>query len=100
MKEDVFNQYVERVSNLFNMDRETLFSKSKQRHIVDARQLLYYLCYNRQMQFVTIKNFMLANGTSVLHNSIVNGIKNVKIKLEEDRDYQTIIKELEKAVFI
>lgn len=100
MKEDVFNQYVDKVIELFNIDRHVLFSKSKQRHIVDARQLLYYLCYNRQIQFVTIKNFMLDNGTSVYHSSIVNGINNVKIKLEEDGDYHTIIKKLEKAVFI
>ena len=100
MKEDIFNQYVDRVTDLFNIDRETLFSRSKQRHIVDARQLLYYLCYNRQMQFVIIKKFMLDNGASVLHNSIINGINNVKVKLEEDKDYQTIIRDIEKAVFI
>lgn len=100
MKEDVFNQYVDRVIDLFNIDRETLFSKSKQRHIVDARQLLYYLCYNRQIQFVIIKKFMLDNGASILHNSIINGIKNVKVKIEEDKDYQTIIRDIEKAVFI
>jgi chromosomal replication initiation ATPase DnaA len=100
MKEDVFHQYVDRVIDLFNIDRETLFSKSKQRHIVDARQLLYYLCYNRKMQLVTIKKFMNDNGCSILHNSIVNGIKNVSVKVEEDRDYQTIIRDIEKAVFI
>lgn len=100
MKEDVFNQYVDRVTDLFNIDRETLFSKSKKRHIVDARQLLYYLCYNRQIQFVIIKKFMVDNGASILHNSIINGIKNVKAKIEEDKDYQTIIKDIEKAVFI
>jgi len=100
MKEDVFNQYVDKVMELFNIRRHVLFSKSKERHVVDARQMLYYLCHNRQMQFVTIKNFMVDNGTSVHHNSIVNGIKNVKAKLEDDRDYQTIIRELEKTVFI
>jgi chromosomal replication initiation ATPase DnaA len=100
MKEDVFNQYVDKVMELFNIKRHVLFSKSKQRHVVDARQMLYYLCYNRQMQFVIIKNFMLDNGTSVHHNSIVNGINNVKVKLEEDKDYQSIIRDLEKAVFI
>jgi chromosomal replication initiation ATPase DnaA len=100
MKEDVFNQYVEKVLDLFNMDRETLFSRTKKRHIVDARQLLYYLCYNRKIQCVTIKDFMLENGASIHHNSIANGIKNVKLKFEEDRDYKAIIKELEKSVFI
>jgi len=100
MKENVFNRYVEQVLDLFGMDRETLFSKSKQRHIVDARQLLYYLCYNRQIQHITIKNFMLNNGASIHENSIINGIKNVNIKIEEDRDYQTIINSIEKSVFI
>lgn len=100
MKEDVFNQYVERVCDLFKIDRETLFSKSKKRYIVDARQLLYYLCYNRQIQFVIIKKFMSDNGCSILHNSIVNGVNNVKVKIVEDKDYQTIIKDIDKAVFI
>jgi len=100
MKKDVFNQYTDKVIDLFGIDRETLFSKSKQRHIVDARQLLYYLCHNRQIQSVIIKNFMLENGASVHHNSIANGIKNIIIKLEEDKDYKTIIKELEKSIFI
>tara|TARA_R110000868_G_C10912442_1_gene765068 strand:+ start:527 stop:829 length:303 start_codon:yes stop_codon:yes gene_type:complete len=100
MKKDVFNQYTDKVVDLFGIDKETLFSKSKQRHIVDARQLLYYLCHNRQMQSVIIKKFMLDNEASVHHNSITNGIKNVIVKLEEDKDYRTIIKELEKSIFI
>jgi len=100
MKQDIFNQYVDKVIEMFNINKDILFSKSKERHVVDARQMLYYLCYNRQMQFVTIKNFMVNNGASVHHNSIVNGINNVKVKLEEDRDYQSIIKELDKTVYI
>ena len=100
MKEDVFNQYVDRVIDLFNMDRETFFSKSKQRHIVDARQLVYYLCLKRQIKSVIIQRFMACNGVSLFNNSIANGVKNVEIKLEEDRDYKTIINDIEKAVFI
>ena len=100
MKLDVFNQYVDRVSDLFGIDRETLFSRSKQRHIQDARQLLYYLCRNRQMQSIIIQKYMSDNGVSIFNNSIANGIKKVQIKIEQDKDYQTIIKEIEKSVFI
>lgn len=100
MKEDVFNQYVERVIDLFNMDKETFFSKRKQRHIVDARQLVYYLCRKRQIKSITIQRFMENNGVSIFNNSIANGVKNVNIKLEEDRDYKVIISDIEKAVFI
>lgn len=100
MKEDVFNQYVDKVLDLFNMDRETFFSKSKQRHIVDARQLVYYLCRKRQIKSIIIQRFMENNGVSIFNNSIANAVKNVGIKLEEDRDYKTIINDIEKAVFI
>ena len=36
MKHDVFNQYVERVADLFNINKEDIFSKSKKREFVDA----------------------------------------------------------------
>jgi Skp family chaperone for outer membrane proteins len=98
MKSDVFNQYVDRVTDLFNIDRETLFSKLKQRHIVDARQLLYYLCYNRQMKLIIIQKFMMNNGYKIAHNSVINGIRVIQEKIKEDKDYQSIIKDIEKAV--
>ena len=100
MKKDVFNQYVDRVLELFSITKEELFSKLKQRHIVDARQLLYYLCYNRSIPLVEIKRFMLDNGYDIHNNSVINGISVVDKKLEEDRDYKTIIRDIEKSVYI
>jgi hypothetical protein len=43
---------------------------------------------------------MLKNGYDLHHSSVVRGVKNVEEKTIEDRDYQTIISEMEKAVFI
>lgn len=100
MKEDVFNQYVDRVTDLFNVKKDELFSKEKKRHIVDARQLLYYLCYNRQMKLIIIQKFMMNNGYKIAHNSVINGIRVIQEKIKEDKDYQSIIKDIEKAVFI
>jgi len=100
MKEDVFNQYADRVTDLFNVKKDELFSKEKKRHIVDARQLLYYLCYNRQMKLIIIQKFMMNNGYKIAHNSVINGIRVIQEKIKEDKDYQSIIKDIEKAVFI
>lgn len=100
MKEDVFNQYVRRISDLFGITKNDLFSKSKVRHIVDARQLLYYLCFNRKMQVVTIKKYMSDNGYNIAHNSINNGIEMIEKKIKEDKDYKTVINDIDKAVFI
>lgn len=100
MKEDVFNQYVERVLDLFSLTREEFFSKSKKRNIVDARQLVYYLCSNRPIQVTYIQKFMCKNGYDVVHSVVIHGIKAMELRVKEDKDYQDIIKELDRAVFI
>ena len=52
MKTEIFNSYVDKVSSLFNVDTDMIFTKTKRRDIVDARHLLYYLCYVRPMNLV------------------------------------------------
>ena len=100
MKEEVFNQYADRVSKIFGISKKKLFSYTKKRDIVDARQLLTYLCYNRQMKLITIENFMENNGYKTNHHTIAHSIKIINKKIAEDRDYQTIISNIENSVFI
>jgi chromosomal replication initiation ATPase DnaA len=100
MKEEVFNQYADRVAKIFGISKEKLFSYTKKREVVDARQLLTYLCYNRQMKLVTIENFMENNGYKTNHNTIAHSIKIINQKITEDRDYKTIISNIENSVFI
>jgi chromosomal replication initiator protein len=100
MKHDVFNQYVERVANLFKIDKEDIFSKSKKREFVDARHLIYYLCAKRPMQITYIQKYMNESGYDIKHSSIIHGISAVEQKIADDKDYVTIVKEVESAVFI
>lgn len=100
MKEDVFNQYVDRVINLFSITKKEFFSKSKKRNIVDARQLVYYLCSKRPIQITYIQKFMCDNGYDVVHSVIIHGVNVMSARIEEDRDYQAVIKEINRAVFI
>ena len=100
MKEDVFNQYVERVSQLFSITNEDFFSKSKKRNLVDARHLVYFLCLRGNIKVISIKNFMENNNHEIFRTSITHGIKSVSKKVEEDRDYKDIVNEIEKAVHI
>ena len=100
MKQDVFNQYVDRIIDLFGISREELFSKSKKREIVDARYLLYYLCHKRPMTITYIQRFMKANGYDIQHSSVIHGINDVAGRVKEDADYIQIVKDLDKAVFI
>ena len=100
MKHDVFNQYVERVSDLFGLSKEDIFSKSKKREFVDARHLVYYLCAKRPMQITYIQKYMKEAGYEIRHSSIIHGISEVDKKMAEDKDYVSIVKDVERAVFI
>lgn len=100
MKQEVFNQYVERIIELFGVKREDLFSKSKKRELTDARHLLYYLCEQRQMQIIYIQKFMAENGYQINHSSVIHGISSVADKVAKDKDYASVVKNINKAVFI
>lgn len=100
MKVDIFNQYVERVCDLFGITRDKLFSKSKQRQLVDARYLLYYLCYKRPMMISYIQKYILDNGYPTQHTTIIYGISTVEKRIKEDADYMQVVKDIQKAVFI
>jgi chromosomal replication initiator protein len=100
MKHDVFNQYVDRVIDLFGITKDAFFSKTKKREIVDARQLIYYLCYKRPMQIVYIQRYMNEAGYDIKHSSIIHGISAVEKRIAEDKDYLSVVKEVEKAVSI
>jgi hypothetical protein len=43
---------------------------------------------------------MKENGYDVPHQTIAHGIKIVREKINQDQDYQSIIKEIDRAVFI
>jgi chromosomal replication initiator protein len=100
MKHEVFNQYVERVVNLFGITKEAFFSKTKKREVVDARQLIYYLCAKRPMQITYIERYMNESGYEIKHSTIIHGITAVEKRIAEDKDYVSVVKEVERAVFI
>lgn len=98
MKQEIFDRYVERICKRFKITPEQLFTKTKKTDIVDARHLLYYLCFNRPMKLITIQNYMEDNGYTINHSSVVYGITSIQTKSEEDRDYKKIIKEIEQSI--
>lgn len=100
MKTEIFNQYVDRITTLFRVSREELFSKSKKIALADARHLLYYLCYKRNMNLVTIESLMGDNGYKIAHSNVMHGIRKIDTRVKEDKDYVQVIKNIENSVFI
>lgn len=92
MKRKVFRKYSERVADLYDIDLDTLFSKTKRRDCVDARHLLYYLCSKRPMRLVYIQEYLGNWGYDIPHSTIHHGIKQVEKRLEQnDTDYKDTI---------
>ena len=86
MKLNIFNDYVTEVANLYNIEEEKIFEKSKERGIVDARHLLYYLCYYRPMKLKYIQDYMGQRGYEIGHSSIIHGIQSVHKAMAQDDD--------------
>ena len=100
MKKEVFNMYAKGVAEVFNIEIAELFSKSRKRELVDARQLLYYLCHNRPMRISMIQELMNENGYETKHSPIINGLKSMRNKLKEDPDYRILVHRLQEEVTI
>jgi chromosomal replication initiation ATPase DnaA len=94
MKRDIFEAYVDRVTDRFGITRERLFAKDKSRDVVDARHMLYYLCSERPMTNTYIKQYMGENGYNIDLPSISHGLKRVEHHISQDPDYTTLINQL------
>jgi chromosomal replication initiation ATPase DnaA len=96
MKNEIFNDYVERIVDVYKIPKEEIFSKIKRMEVVDARHMLYYLCLKRKIPVSYIQRYMDMNGYVIGHSSIIHGIKSIDSKVKEDTDYKQLIKNLEK----
>lgn len=94
MKRDIFDYYVQQVSERYDIPQQRLFTKDKSRDVVDARHMLYYLCKDRPMDATYIKKYMGENGYDIAVNSITHGVRRVEKLISEDPDYITLINQL------
>ena len=94
----IFSGYVSHVSDTYSINPDDLFVKSKRRDIVDARQLLYFLCSERPMRIRYIQQYMEENGYKVGHSTNIHGIKQVRGRVGYDSDYQKIINNIKECI--
>ena len=95
MKEYIFKQYLDNVLEHLGISLEDLFQKTQLRNIVEGRQMLYYLCSERGMGITEIKTYMEKFGYETSKQSILYGISKAKEIIDNDSDYQYIVKKLE-----
>ena len=96
MKKKIFDSYAEAVAKHFSLSPHELFRKTKKRDIVDARQMLYFLCMERPMRISSIVRFLNEYGYDVGYSTIYNGY-NRAIKNLEDEDYSSIVNQVKES---
>ena len=94
MKQNIFDAYVKQVTDLFDISENEIFEKSKRRDVVDARHLIYYLCFHRPMKLKSIQKYMGQRGYEIGHSSIIHGIQMVREQVLNDQDYKKVLDNL------
>lgn len=100
MKKEIFIQYLEAVLKLYGVTREDLLSGCKKPDAIEGRQMLYYLCYQRQIKICQIQRFMTEQGYDPKSPPIIQGIRRTTKKVDTDQDYKTITERIANSIFI
>ena len=95
MKKDIFDGYAVAIAKQFHLTLDQMFDKTKKREIVDARQMLYYLCMERPIRISYIQRFMEEQGHSVCHSTIIHGYKKAKGLIDKDEDFKELISNIQ-----
>lgn len=94
MKRDIFQDYVDKVTDHFGISREQLFAKRRDQSLVDARHTLYFLSNQRGITNTYIKSYMSEYGHDIGLSSIGHGVKRMTNEIKNDPDYATLIDKL------
>lgn len=90
MKRKRFNAYVDVILKEFGVSRNMFFTKIKEREIVDARQMLYWVCHKKDFTIASIIRMMGDNGYDIQYPSVKQGID--RIDETKDVDYNNFKK--------
>tara|TARA_B100000768_G_scaffold166661_1_gene170186 strand:- start:2112 stop:2426 length:315 start_codon:yes stop_codon:yes gene_type:complete len=96
MKKDIFDQYADAIAKQLHITLDQIFSGDRRRDIVDARQMLYFICMERPIRISFIQRFMEENDCPVKHSTIIHGYKRAKKLIDNDPDYKNIIDQIQK----
>ena len=96
MKKQIFDYYAISIANQFNITLEEMFTQTKTSHIVDARQLLYWLCIERPIKKSYIQTYLKENGYVVSHSTLIYGYRKAQELIKTDPDFKTMVTRIQK----
>ena len=100
MKKDIFNQYVAKVAEVYDVEEDVIFRETKKQSVVDARHMLLYLCYTRPMPIYSLREYLAERGCPLQQSAIMNGVRKAENHKLEDKDYAQVLSNIINSVKI
>lgn len=100
MKADIFTQVVSMVADRYKIKEELIFEKTKEQISVDARHMIYYICYNRPMLLKHIVEYMEERGYKTSHTVVLYGVSRAAKKIKNDVDFKHAVETINKSISI
>lgn len=94
----IFNEFVKKSCEVFNVDQDDFFSKGKNPVKSDARYLTYFLCARAGLRNNVIVHLMTKNGLNVNKSDVSRGVKKWQERVIYDTDFLSLVKEIEENV--
>jgi len=91
MKKHIFDKFVDTICSHTNLNKEDIFTKTKQADIVLARQTLFYVCHQRGLTKTMIGQYMNEDGYDIGSPAVSYGISIINSMIEKDPDFRVII---------
>jgi len=94
MKKQIFDDYATAVAKTFHLTLDEMFTSTRRGDIVDARQMLYYLCMERPIRISYIQRFLESYDFKVTHSTIIHGYNKAKDLISNDTDVNDLVQEI------
>ncbi len=98
-KEEALQKIEKVVVEKLQVPADSLFNKSKKRNHIDARQIYFYLCKDRNIRPCYIQDYIFSeHNHKMAHSNILYGQDKIRNEMRVDSDLRDLIKELKCSV--
>ena len=94
MKRKIFDKYIDLVGDVLEISKEDIFTKTRKRENVEARDLLFYLCSQRNMRGNFILERCKENGLDLDDSQISRGKSKIEDLIKSDPDWKELVNNL------
>lgn len=89
-----FDMILEATAERFGINADVLYTKSRQRDIADARQVVMYLCH----KLTDLSSVSIGAKLNRNHNTVLHGIATVRDRIEQSPEVEALVAEIEEAL--